>query len=283
VTLWAVLAKLSSSALLESTNKLRGGTPAHEALVATGTAAEDSEDGVESAEAAVKEAEEEASQQETSMETSKETGESTDDTQALPAAIQTSKPKLPKLSRNASRALAKRSVCGPRNIRLTIKGATGLRGEDEKARGLTDPYCVCEVQGKPTTKVQTMALDGFHGVHWDHSGEIADFLAHDAITCSVYDQDALASDPDYFLGRTTLVGAKLLSEGFKGDLPLKDAGIQSALLKLEVRPLALEREAAAEDIQKMAKAGCGDTDTESDKDDKDDKDDADDDSSEGDA
>jgi len=118
-----------------------------------------------------------------------------------------------------------------------------------------------------------MALDGLHGVHWDHDGEIEDFLAHDAITCSIYDQDALAADPDYFLGKTTLVGTTaLLSHGFKGEMHLKDAGVDSAVLKLEIVPLALDGEAAAEDIQEMAKAGCEDKSSKSDKDDEDDAD-----------
>jgi len=248
----------------------------------------DSEDGVESAEATVKEAEMEASQQEAATETSEDADNSTEEAAAdqppppsatvetqpdqvskarvVTAAIQTSRPKLGK---NASRALAKRTVCGPRNIRLTIKGATGLKGDDAQARGVTDPYCVCQVQGKPGAKVETMALDGFHGVHWDHDGEIADFMAQDAITCSIYDQDALAGDPDYFLGRTSLLGTTLLSQGFKGELHLKDAGVNSAVLKLEVMPLALDGEAAAEDIQEMAKVGCEDKSSKSDKDDDD--------------
>jgi len=296
VIMFALFAKLSSSTLLRSTQKLRGPNPARQALVstATATASEDSEDGIESAEAAVKEAEEEASQQETAVETPEGTDDSTeqavvgqplapnaakkhvatqpdkvDKATSITAAIQTVKPWI---SKNASRALAKKSVCGPRTIRLAIKGATGLKGEDAKARGVTDPYCVCEVQGKLKTRVQTMALDGFHGVHWDHNGEIVDFLAHDVITCSVYDQDALAGDPDYFLGRATLVDTKLLTQGFKGELHLQDAGVHSAVLKLEVMPLALDREAEAEDIQEMVKAGCEDKSSESEKDDDDDAD-----------
>mmetsp|Transcript_17989 Transcript_17989/g.34615 ORF Transcript_17989/g.34615 Transcript_17989/m.34615 type:complete len:327 (-) Transcript_17989:138-1118(-) len=286
--MFALLAKLSSSALLR--RHVQGRNPGREALVSTAKAitGEDSEDGVESAEAAVEEAEKEASKQEAVTEASEGVVDSTeqvvlgqplvpnvtkkvmateatkaDKATPISAAIQTSKPKL---SKNVSHALAKKSVCGPRTIRLKIKGATGLKGEDARTRGMTDPYCVCEVQGKPRTKVQTMALDGFHGVHWDHDGEIVDFLAQDAITCSVYDMDALASDPDYFLGRTTLVGTKLLSQGFKGELHLKDAGAPSAVLKLEVMPLALDGEAAAEDLQEMAKAGCEDKASKSDKD-----------------
>jgi len=292
VITFTLFAKFSNSASLQSTQKLRGNNPATQALVSTAVASEDSEDGVESAEATVKEAEMEASQQEAATEISEDADNSTEKAavgqppapsapleiqpdkvnkaRAVTAAIQVSRPKL---GTNASRALAKRTFCGPRNIRLTIKGATGLKGEDAAARGVTDPYCVCQVQGKPRAKVQTMALDGLHGVHWDHDGEIEDFLAHDAITCSIYDQDALAADPDYFLGKTTLVGTTaLLSHGFKGEMHLKDAGVDSAVLKLEIVPLALDGEAAAEDIQEMAKAGCEDKSSKSDKDDEDDAD-----------
>jgi len=298
VIMFALFAKLSSSTLLRSAQKLRQSNPAHQALVsmATATASEESEDGIQSAEAAIKEAEKEASQQEATAETSEGTDDSTEQTTlshpqapnaakvvaiqpdkadkatSITAAIQTIKPWM---SKNASRALAKKSVCGPRTIRLTIKGAAGLRGEDAKARGVTDPYCVCEVQGKPKTRVQSMALDGFHGVHWDHDGEIADFLAHEAITCSIYDQDALADDPDYFLGRTTLAGKQLLTQGFKGELNLTDGGVHSAVLKLEVMPLPLDVEAEAVDIQEMVKAGCEDKSSEIETDDDDDADDDD--------
>jgi len=307
VITFTLFTKLSHSALLQSTQKLRGNSPATETLVSTATASEDSEDGVESAEATVKEAEMEAAQQEATAKTSDGADDSTEQAavgqppapsatlqtqpdkvnkaRAVTAEIQTSSPKFgknassPKFGKNASRALAKRTFCGPRNIRLTIKGATGLKGEDASERGVTDPYCVCQVQGKPRAKVQTVALDGFHGVYWDHDGEIEDFLVHDAITCSIYDQDALASDPDYFLGRTDLVGTTaLLSNGFKGELHLKDAGVHSAVLKLEIMPLALDGEAAAEDIQEMATAGCEDKSSKSDKDDEDDADEDDSDS-----
>jgi len=300
VIAFALFAELANAALLQSTQKLRGNGPATESLVSTASAKEDSEDGVESAEATVKEAEMEASQQEaataaTDNSTSEDAGNSTSEEQAaadqpedqeedqvsqakvVTAAIQTSRLKP---SKNASRALAKRALCGPRNIRLSIKGATGLMGQDAEARGVTDPYCVCEVQGKPKARTETMALDGFHGVHWDHDGEIADFMAQDVITCSIYDQDALETDPDYFLGRTSLPGTTLLSRGFKGELHLKDAGVQSAMLKLEVVPLPLDSELAAEAIQEMAKAGCEVKSSKSD--DKDEDDNADEDDSEND-
>merc|ERR1719422_2163219 len=52
-----------------------------------------------------------------------------------------------------------RSVDGRGNPKLmvTLKSARGLRNAD--FTGLSDPYCVCEVPGKPSTRIQTQIVD----------------------------------------------------------------------------------------------------------------------------
>jgi len=120
----------------------------------------------------------------------------------------------------------------PRRPALEVKilGARGLRFSGGKEMGVTDPYCVCEIPGKPHAKVQTLALDGLHGVHWNHEGEIAEYAPGDKLRCSVFERDR----QDELLGRVVLAANRLL-HGFHGDLPLTKAGQgSSAYLRLAV-------------------------------------------------
>lgn len=106
-------------------------------------------------------------------------------------------------------------------LQVEITRARGLRFSDGKPAGVTDPYCICEIPGKPKAMVQTLAIDGLQGVHWNHKGEIAQYNPGDSLVCSVYDRDALPRES--FLGKVVLSSAQLM-KGFKGELGLTEAG-----------------------------------------------------------
>lgn len=229
---------------------LRGPVPVKGALLATkdtAISANEDEDGAASAEAIVSEAEQGAAKEEAQLkatgsgvgdgETAKEEG--AEDAKAGPTqAALVKMATKPKDAKKMSKAAARRAHRGPQNLKVRIVGARGLKGEDGLPLGVSDPYCVCEVEGKKKAKVQTMAIDGINGVHWEHDGEIPNFLARDSLSCSVYEQDGLPGQN--FLGKTTLKGKMILPNGFDGELPLQQTGEDSgAYLKLVVVPMAI--------------------------------------------
>eukprot|EP00419_Tripos_fusus_P051048 CAMPEP_0172825306 /NCGR_PEP_ID=MMETSP1075-20121228/18576_1 /TAXON_ID=2916 /ORGANISM="Ceratium fusus, Strain PA161109" /LENGTH=312 /DNA_ID=CAMNT_0013666719 /DNA_START=63 /DNA_END=1001 /DNA_ORIENTATION=- len=250
--------------------QLRGPGHTQGSLISTkdAIAATDSEDGVASAEATIEEAEKQAANQEATDATatadsgtvptpskmtqtwSTRVGSRIEATDATATAdsgtvsnnqeAATPKPHSSAKPKDAAtrKVPAGRTRRGPQAIKVTIVSAKGLENQDARKRGMTDPFCICEVDKKGSEKVQTMALDGTQGVHWDHEGTIHNFAIHDVLTCSVYDQDALPTDSDRFLGKTTLRGVKVLPGGFEGELPLGGAGPDLAYLKLSIVPMA---------------------------------------------
>jgi len=247
-----MLLLLMQLSIAASSSQLRGPAKTHGSLLSTKdaklTADENAEDGVESAEATIEEAEKLAASQEVTENTG------TADTGTDANIEETTKPKP--ASSSKPKVLAGKTRNGHQGLEVTIVSARGLKNQDTKKRGMTDPFCICEVKGKRNAKVQTVPLDGTNGVHWDHVGTINSFTMHDVLTCSVYDKDALPTDSDRFLGKTTLKGVKVLPGGFNGELPLGSAGPEMAYLKLKIAPMAMV------DSNSDAKSSMEDTETE---------------------
>lgn len=122
----------------------------------------------------------------------------------------------------------------PAVLRVTVVGARGLRNADWL--GKSDPYCVCEVRGKPDAKsrFQTPVIDDCLEPVWDHAGEIADFGSGDELMFTVMDQDT-GGRAD-LLGKAVLTSAAFDSSGFDGELPLFEAGKDGAFVHVRVHP-----------------------------------------------
>eukprot|EP00406_Dinophysis_acuminata_P065288 CAMPEP_0179292572 /NCGR_PEP_ID=MMETSP0797-20121207/42923_1 /TAXON_ID=47934 /ORGANISM="Dinophysis acuminata, Strain DAEP01" /LENGTH=260 /DNA_ID=CAMNT_0021001685 /DNA_START=1 /DNA_END=785 /DNA_ORIENTATION=- len=133
-------------------------------------------------------------------------------------------------------------ACKGQMLKFTVVGARGLHTAHwAPSRGMADPYCICEIPGRPKTRLQTRiiddSLDPVNPV-WNHEAEI-DYVDGDSIAFTVRDR---------LLGGTSL-GATLLSEqfhstGFEGELPLSE-GSQGTGAILFVKIAAADPEAAA--------------------------------------
>jgi len=97
---------------------------------------------------------------------------------------------------------------GRHTVLIKIMKATNLRAADRN--GLSDPYCVCEVLGKPRTKRQTTTAYRTLNPTWNESLAIEDFTFDDNIGFKVYDKDM--ADADDLLGSIVIKGEKLESE-----------------------------------------------------------------------
>jgi len=114
--------------------------------------------------------------------------------------------------------------------KICIRGAAGLHDADRTPDARrSDPYCVCEVVGKPCARIVTpMHSQKTHPV-WNFSTGV-DIEADDTLVFKVLEEDARKRS--HCLGQVTLTGAQIQA-GIDGKLPLDRAG-QSTQAYLDV-------------------------------------------------
>ena len=64
-------------------------------------------------------------------------------------------------------------------VKVTVIGARGLRNVDWV--GKSDPYCICEVPGKPHVKFQTPAIDEQLNPEWHHTATVPGYCVEDPL------------------------------------------------------------------------------------------------------
>eukprot|EP00929_Paragymnodinium_shiwhaense_P061822 TRINITY_DN30891_c0_g3_i1.p1 TRINITY_DN30891_c0_g3~~TRINITY_DN30891_c0_g3_i1.p1 ORF type:complete len:2524 (-),score=786.84 TRINITY_DN30891_c0_g3_i1:106-7218(-) len=115
-------------------------------------------------------------------------------------------------------------------LKVKIVGAKGLRNADTtsggwykaKDKGFSDPYCVCEIVGKPDKKISTPAIQDDLNPVWNHQGAFPVFEETDELFFQVFDEDE--HDNHEALGDVTLKAKEFIPDGFKGDIALLNAG-----------------------------------------------------------
>lgn len=147
--------------------------------------------------------------------------------------------------------------CAVMRFKVSILSAQGLRNAD--FNGQSDPYCVCEVPGRPVSTWKTRVIDNSLSPVWNEGQELAKYRQNDGIKFTVFDSDLeitccgiqLYNDQDDFLGEVTLPGKYFEENGFVGDLPLHKSGSgvpASVTIKIEKlnkngEPVATETQA----------------------------------------
>lgn len=110
-----------------------------------------------------------------------------------------------------------------RTLRVIIVGARNLpNGDYDRFRvgGLSDPYCTCEIPGKPRSRISTCVVDDTLNPTWNHECRISDFAGGDSLVFRVWDKDETKSD-DLLAEPVELSAAQLLGPtGFEGSIPL---------------------------------------------------------------
>merc|ERR1711972_1194600 len=130
------------------------------------------------------------------------------------------------------------------DLSVTVIAGHGLRNADGMAPhgtidpgNLSDPYCVCEIQGKPHTRFFTAVAQDTLNPVWNHSQRITDYAFGDRIMFYVFDKDYGKEDDP--LGWAVLESEDLQWQGFRGQLYLqgKRARYNSTIeVKVEVLP-----------------------------------------------
>lgn len=117
-------------------------------------------------------------------------------------------------------------------LRVFINGATGLRDTDfMPGKDKSDPYCSCEILGKPESVVETEVIGDCLDPIWDHEDTVLQWQRGDVIVFTVRDKDDAAQDTNaralsggiasYDCGDDVL-GKVMLSED---DFPLDPSGM----------------------------------------------------------
>jgi len=94
-----------------------------------------------------------------------------------------------------------------------------LRAEGPVTRPV---YCVCQIRGKPLSKITTRVVNEASNPTWDHEASMVDFCQGESLSFLVYDQDW--GKPDELLGEATLPCDRFLDRAlFEESLPLTKA------------------------------------------------------------
>jgi preprotein translocase subunit YajC len=119
-------------------------------------------------------------------------------------------------------------------LSVSIQGAVGLRDADIISK--SDPYCVCQLEGKPDSKVETQTVNDNLEPLWNFEARMVSYVQGDALTFEIYDKD-MGILKDDFLGRAKLTSEQIGAYGFFGDLQLEDksGNLTKATLRVQVR------------------------------------------------
>jgi hypothetical protein len=117
-------------------------------------------------------------------------------------------------------------------IRTFVKiiSAHNLRAAD--FGGKSDPYAVCQIMGKPKSKMQTKVLFRSLDPVWDEEDEIVGFDEEDNLHFEVWDFDYVGA-PDS-LGHATIPNETFFPHGWAGPLYLTDCGGKQSYLQVEI-------------------------------------------------
>jgi len=145
-------------------------------------------------------------------------------------------------------------------LRIIVFCAKGLRNADVgKSGDKSDPYCRCEIIGKPHTRTQTRTINDTCDPQWNEKREVRDYHEGDVLKLTVFDKDAVKDD---VLGQVTFPSEKIYPRGFEGEVPLVDVGrgavnhlhptikVRVVVLGAPVDPEPEEKPATRADIEK---------------------------------
>jgi hypothetical protein len=116
-------------------------------------------------------------------------------------------------------------------LNVTILGARGLRSGDWIST--SNPYCTCEVSGKPHTKFKTESCNRTREPRWNFSHSVSDFTPGESLSFTVVDEGLMGHD---VLGRTVLHGQQFANGYFQGELVLTDHHHGTSYLSVRVEP-----------------------------------------------
>jgi len=117
---------------------------------------------------------------------------------------------------------------------IIIESASGLRAADLSILGgSSDPYCICEIEGKSRDSIRTPTINNNLFPVWNHKGFLEQYEADDILVFTVWDEDAMKSDDP--IGRGELKFEQIRNGYYEGQIPLVDEGrVGDAFVRVKV-------------------------------------------------
>eukprot|EP00929_Paragymnodinium_shiwhaense_P062938 TRINITY_DN31454_c0_g1_i1.p1 TRINITY_DN31454_c0_g1~~TRINITY_DN31454_c0_g1_i1.p1 ORF type:complete len:676 (-),score=150.42 TRINITY_DN31454_c0_g1_i1:76-2103(-) len=107
------------------------------------------------------------------------------------------------------------------SLLVTVEGASSLRQRYMAGGSVTSPdaYCICEILGKPRSRVMTPVVEQTVEPVWDCTLTLADFSMGDMLEFSVYDRNEFLLKDEY-LGRALVDSLDFSNNRFSGEVQL---------------------------------------------------------------
>jgi len=119
-------------------------------------------------------------------------------------------------------------------LKVTCQRARGLKDEDWFINGYSDPFCTCEIVGRPDSIMGTQEEEETADPEWDANFEF-DYKSGDALKFTVSDKDWGSTT---LLGEATLPSEDFIPDGFEGEVPLiKDGKGDNGYLSVKITPV----------------------------------------------
>lgn len=115
---------------------------------------------------------------------------------------------------------------------IKLQSAANLRAADRG--GKSDPYCICEVPGKPMSRFKTTIKRKTLNPQWSEESEIQEYARGDNLQITVFDHDRCSSVGDP-LGSVLLTTDRFDPNGFNDSVTLEGKGaLENSTLTLLV-------------------------------------------------
>lgn len=126
------------------------------------------------------------------------------------------------------------SESGATVLQVRVLCARNLRNADVgMLTGVSDPYVIVRLQGKPESEVQTSVVMDSLNPTWKQNFTLQEYELGDSVVFEVWDYDK--GKKDEFLGRAVLDHGQITADGWGPDtLPLLDAGKGDATITVQV-------------------------------------------------
>lgn len=128
-------------------------------------------------------------------------------------------------------------------VRVSILSAHHLPKAD--VHGGSDPYCTCEIVGRPRTGFRTRSLNDTDDPVWNEHRVIENCVPGERVRFQIYDKDI--GTKDYLLGSATLpLWSTLAGNIYEDDLSLNDSGLEGVpKLRVKLEMLSVTRRPSA--------------------------------------
>lgn len=108
-------------------------------------------------------------------------------------------------------------------VKVTIVSARDLCSTPGvRSTALVDPYCTCEVVGKPHTRIRTKVLARTADPVWNHQESIADFTIGESLVFNIWHKNWMTKD--VLVGRTKLASGRFAHKHLDEELLLLQTG-----------------------------------------------------------